>query len=65
MLSLRIHIMAGKVDQISAENDEVYIKNLRYASKILQDENILGIIEPINGYSVPGYYMNSYDKGNI
>ncbi|CAH2012075.1 unnamed protein product [Acanthoscelides obtectus] len=59
----KIHIMAGKVNgQISPKHDSVYLDNLKYAAKILEKENILGLIEPINPYSVPNYYMNSYDK---
>lgn len=56
--------MAGAVKCVTAEHDEVYKANLKYASGILQKENIMGIIEPINKYSVPNYYLNCYDKGN-
>ncbi|KAJ8983437.1 hypothetical protein NQ317_013199 [Molorchus minor] len=34
----------------------------KYASSLLERENILGVIEPINRYSIPNYYMNCYDK---
>lgn len=56
--------MAGKVEESKEENDTVYVNNLKYASKILEKENLLGVIEPINSYSVPNYYMNCYNKGN-
>nr|CAH7749079.1 unnamed protein product [Callosobruchus chinensis] len=59
----KVHIMAGKVEeQITAKHDSTYVDNLKYAAKILEKENILGLIEPINGYSVPHYYMNNYEK---
>ncbi|GJQ68573.1 Gip [Trypoxylus dichotomus] len=58
----KIHIMAGKVEQPTSANDTAYTNNLKYASQILEKENILGLIEPINPYSVPDYYMNSYKK---
>lgn len=59
----KIHIMSGKVsDKVSKDNDEAYINNLKYAVKLLEKEKILGVIEPINSYSVPNYYMNSYQK---
>ncbi|CAG9855206.1 unnamed protein product [Phyllotreta striolata] len=59
----KIHIMAGKLDGCPTEaNDCAYENNLRYAVKLLEKENILGLIEPINSYSVPNYYMNSYEK---
>lgn len=55
--------MSGKVEQRSVENDVVYLSNLSYAVKELEKAKIVGLIEPINNYSVPHYYMNSYDKG--
>lgn len=59
----KIHIMAGKVQgEVTAEHDKVYLENLKYASKVLEQENIVGVIEPINPYSVPKYYMNNYEK---
>lgn len=58
----KIHVMSGRVTFPTAQNDTLYESNLRYAAKIFEKENILGLIEPINKYSVPGYYLNSYDK---
>lgn len=56
--------MAGKLESLpTKENDDVYIENLKYAASKLENENIIGVIEPINGYSLPGYYMNNYNKG--
>ncbi|XP_031334216.1 putative hydroxypyruvate isomerase isoform X1 [Photinus pyralis] len=58
----KIHIMSGKVEQPTAFNDERCENNLWYASKMLEKENIIGLIEPINKYSLPNYYMDSYEK---
>uniref|UniRef100_A0A1B6I7L9 Putative hydroxypyruvate isomerase n=1 Tax=Homalodisca liturata TaxID=320908 RepID=A0A1B6I7L9_9HEMI len=58
-----VHIMSGKVQNPNDENDKVYEENLRLAASILQEENMVGIIEPINGISLPGYYMNNFRKG--
>nr|CAI5858197.1 unnamed protein product [Callosobruchus analis]CAI5863731.1 unnamed protein product [Callosobruchus analis] len=59
----KIHIMAGKVEeQITVKHDSTYVDNLKYAAEMLEKENILGLIEPINVYSVPHYYMNNYEK---
>ncbi|GAB0092500.1 Putative hydroxypyruvate isomerase [Sergentomyia squamirostris] len=58
----RIHIMAGKVTEVTDDNHKVYVENLKYAVKILEKENIVGLIEPINRYAVPGYYLNCYDR---
>lgn len=46
------------------EYDDTYERNLRFAVNLLEKENIVGLIEPINKYVIPRYYMNSFDKGN-
>ncbi|XP_066250915.1 putative hydroxypyruvate isomerase [Euwallacea similis] len=60
----KIHIMSGKITEgeVTEAHDKSYISNLRNASCLLQQANILGVIEPINKYSIPRYYMNSYEK---
>lgn len=59
--------MAGTVSSKNAENDHLktYISNLKKASDVLSSNNLTGIIEPINGYVIPGYFLNSFTKGNI
>ncbi|XP_053679985.1 putative hydroxypyruvate isomerase isoform X1 [Anopheles nili] len=59
----KIHIMAGKLEGPStATHDHTYLENLRVAAPILERNNIVGVIEPINKYAVPGYYLSCYDK---
>lgn len=59
----KIHIMAGTLNSPpTAVEDRVYHTNLLVASKILERTNIVGVIEPINKYDVPGYYLSCYDK---
>ncbi|CAG9760401.1 unnamed protein product [Ceutorhynchus assimilis] len=59
----KIHIMSGRVEgEVTQAHDDAYVENLKFAAKLLEQENILGVIEPINKYSVPKYYMNSYEK---
>lgn len=58
----KMHIMSGKVENPTNEHDFTYENNIKYAVGVLEKEGILGVIEPINKYSVPNYYMNSYDK---
>lgn len=56
--------MAGKLQsEATSQNDATYESNLRYAVKLFAEEHIIGLIEPINKYSVPNYYLNSYEKG--
>jgi hydroxypyruvate isomerase len=57
--------MAGKLDIAPNEDHHrTYEENLKFAAKELEANNIIGVIEPINKYAVPGYYLNSYDRGN-
>lgn len=59
----KIHIMAGKLTSPpSAEHDSTYVKNLKTAASILEQNNIVGVIEPINKYALPGYYLACYKK---
>lgn len=56
--------MAGKLEGPATEaHDRTYLANLRLAAPILERNNIIGVIEPINKYAVPGYYLSCYDKG--
>lgn len=58
--------MAGKLQGKPTEaNDKCYLENLKYAAKLLEKEKMVALIEPINEYSVPNYYMNSYKKGKM
>ncbi|KAI5633404.1 xylose isomerase-like TIM barrel domain-containing protein [Phthorimaea operculella] len=58
----KIHIMAGKVDNVTAANWTVYENNLKYAAEVLNKEGLLGVIEPINHHSVPKYFLHDYTK---
>uniref|UniRef100_A0A2M4AQF0 Putative hydroxypyruvate isomerase n=1 Tax=Anopheles triannulatus TaxID=58253 RepID=A0A2M4AQF0_9DIPT len=59
----KIHIMAGKLEgPATKEHDSTYLANLRAAAPILTQNNIIGVIEPINQYALPGYYLSCYDK---
>ncbi|EZA56442.1 hypothetical protein DMN91_009736 [Ooceraea biroi] len=63
-----IHVMSGKVESSKAavfhinHNDVVYMKNMLYAIDKCQKEDITVVIEPINKYTVPDYYMNNFEK---
>ncbi|XP_018335279.1 putative hydroxypyruvate isomerase [Agrilus planipennis] len=59
----KIHVMSGKIDgEVTSRHDETFESNIRYAADILEKNNIVGLLEPINKYSVPNYYMNSFPK---
>ena len=55
--------MSGTVEKVEDAHDNTYFKNIKKAANLFEKENIIGLIEPINQYSVPKYYMNSFEKG--
>ena len=55
--------MSGKVGNGVEGSKDVLVKNLRSALPLLQEAGITGLIEPINKYSVPGYFLNDFDLG--
>ncbi len=59
----KVHIMAGPVASPTAANDDAYKSNLLYAVNLFEKEQIVGLIEPINPFSVPNYFLNSFEKG--
>ncbi|KAL1518009.1 hypothetical protein ABEB36_001697 [Hypothenemus hampei] len=59
----KIHIMSGtELGEVTEAHHKTYVENLKYAATLLEKEGILGVIEPINKYSIPKYYMNSYER---
>lgn len=57
-----IHIMSGVVQKKTGEHREVLESNLRHIVPILESEGITGVIEPINPFSVPNYYLDNYEE---
>lgn len=57
-----IHIMSGVAEKKTPEHREVLESNLRSIVPILESEGITGVIEPINPFSVPNYYLDNYDE---
>ncbi|XP_049306199.1 putative hydroxypyruvate isomerase [Bactrocera dorsalis] len=57
----KIHIMAGLTEGDSNEHLVIYKSNLKYSADILEKEDMVGLIEPINKYALPSYFMNSYE----
>ena len=54
--------MSGK--PVESGSLDVLKRNLRSALPILEQNGIVGLIEPINKYSVPGYFLNDFEIGN-
>jgi hydroxypyruvate isomerase len=54
--------MSGLQDNSNASED-VLINNLANAIPLLVEADIVGLIEPINSYSVPNYFLNTFELG--
>lgn len=52
-----VHVMAGKIG--GAEARETFIKNLNFACERANDLDITILIEPLNIFDAPGYFLNS------
>ncbi|XP_042318956.1 putative hydroxypyruvate isomerase isoform X2 [Sceloporus undulatus] len=68
----RIHIMAGRIpvdaerEAVSAEMEATFIENLRYAADILAQENLTGLLEPINSRITDSkYFLTTPQQGHI
>ncbi|XP_045401606.1 putative hydroxypyruvate isomerase isoform X2 [Lemur catta] len=62
----RIHLMAGRVPQgadraaIRSEMETVFLENLRHAAGVLAQENLVGLLEPINTrVTDPQYFLDT------
>nr|XP_033772054.1 putative hydroxypyruvate isomerase [Geotrypetes seraphini] len=62
----RIHIMAGRIPAeldgktVTAEMETTFVENLKFAASVLEQENIIGLLEPINNrVTEPQYYLNT------
>lgn len=50
-----VHVMAGKITGSAAET--TYLENLRYASDIASRHEMSVLIEPLNPFDMPGYFL--------
>ncbi|PNI52665.1 HYI isoform 7, partial [Pan troglodytes] len=62
----RIHLMAGRVPQgadriaVKAEMEAVFLENLRHAAGVLAQEDLVGLLEPINTrITDPQYFLDT------
>ena len=55
-----IHVMAGFAT--GAEAAQTYTKNLRYACEQAAPHGITILIEPLNHYDAPGYFLSTTDQ---
>jgi hydroxypyruvate isomerase len=55
-----IHVMAGFADGHDAH--DTFVENLRYACKQAASHSITILIEPLNKYDAPGYFLSTTDQ---
>ncbi len=55
-----IHVMAGKAS--GADAHATFVSNLRYAAEKAAPNQQTILIEPLNKYAAPGYFLNTTDQ---
>lgn len=55
-----VHVMAGFADGQTAHN--TFVDNLRYACALAENHDITILIEPLNSYDAPGYFLKTTDQ---
>jgi hydroxypyruvate isomerase len=57
----KLHVMAGVSDNASPleHQQEVYLENIKYAAVEAAKQNCIILIEPVNTFDVPGYFLNT------
>uniref|UniRef100_A0A1I7XHP1 Putative hydroxypyruvate isomerase n=1 Tax=Heterorhabditis bacteriophora TaxID=37862 RepID=A0A1I7XHP1_HETBA len=58
----RVHIMAGIPLSGEENTEDLYVQNISYAANRLNNDGIICLIEPINNYTIPGYFLKSYEQ---
>ena len=61
----KLHIMAGKkIDGVGQEEaTQIFLGNLKRAIPHLEQAGVVGLLEPINPWSVPGYNLDTFQAG--
>nr|XP_020770348.1 putative hydroxypyruvate isomerase isoform X4 [Odocoileus virginianus texanus] len=65
-LEVKIHLMAGRVPKgadraaVRGEMETVFLENLRHAAEVLAQENLVGLLEPVNTrITDPRYFLDT------
>ncbi|KAK6018423.1 hydroxypyruvate isomerase domain protein, partial [Ostertagia ostertagi] len=58
----KIHVMAGIPTGSEPDVPKLFIDNVAYAAEKFGKADIMCLIEPINHYTVPGYFLSSYEQ---
>jgi hydroxypyruvate isomerase len=57
-----IHVMAGASEGQAAH--DTFVANLRYATKLAAAHGITILIEPLNSYDAPGYFLKTTEQAH-
>lgn len=57
----RLHVMAGNAAQTD-QSHATYIDNIRHAAERFYDAGLTLLIEPLNPFDAPGYFLSSTDQ---
>ncbi|KHJ88917.1 putative hydroxypyruvate isomerase [Oesophagostomum dentatum] len=58
----KVHIMAGIPSKNDGDVSRLFQENVAFAAKKLGEANLMCLIEPINHYTIPGYFLSSYEQ---
>lgn len=58
----RLHIMSGCAEADNPACHDVYLANITYAATRLRNAGITALIEPINPFDMPGYFLTEVDQ---
>ncbi|MEM1079528.1 MAG: TIM barrel protein [Pseudomonadota bacterium] len=58
-----VHVMAGFAQ--GAEAHKCFVQNLRYAAEIAEKADKTILIEPLNRYDAPGYFLQTTDQAKV
>jgi hydroxypyruvate isomerase len=56
----RVHLMAGIADPKDRQAHAAWRRSLHYVAGSLAERGVDLLIEPINGYDMPGYFLNDF-----
>ncbi len=57
--------MSGTGSPENPASESTLLENLKNSIPLLEEAKIVGLIEPINPFSVPGYFLNNFDMGTL
>lgn len=57
----RLHVMAGNVAQ-TEQSSAVFVDNVRHAAERFSDAGLTLLLEPLNPFDAPGYFLSSTDQ---